>query len=183
MFDLIKQFYGSFMLSVLKVLHSVSICILRIKGAQIGRHTFILNNLLKQPGLDPANIKIGSKCVICDEVLLLSDDCYRRLLPPDSKDEATKKGIIINDNCFIGIGAIILNGVTVGPNSIVGAGAVVVSDVKPNSCVAGNTSRFVCSLESYAKASKRNVIKGYKSENKSKSEFLKSYFWPMLRKE
>lgn len=183
MFDRIKQLYGLFLVNILKSLHSARLNYLRMKGAEIGSDTWVLYNLRKQPGLDPANIKIGRKCVICDKTLLLSDDCYRRMLLPEGERNSINKGITIYDNCFIGIGAIILNGVTIGPNSIVGAGAVVTTDVKPNSCVAGNTSRYVCSLESYAQVSKRGVIDGYKRTSSNKREFLESYFWPREREE
>lgn len=183
MFNLIRQVYGLLLVRTLKVMHNVRLRFLRMKGAEIGHDTWILYNLLKQPGADPANIKIGNKCLICDKTLLLSDDCYKSLFPHGSESQAVKKGITINDNCFIGIGAIILNGVTIGPNSIVGAGAVVTTDVKPNSCVAGNTSRYVCSLDAYAQVSKRSVIDGYKCVKENKSEFLKNYFWPRVREE
>lgn len=53
------------------------------------------------------------------------------------------KGITIEDNAWIGIGAKILDGVTVGRNSIVGAGAVVSKDVAPWTVVLGNPARMV----------------------------------------
>jgi acetyltransferase-like isoleucine patch superfamily enzyme len=45
--------------------------------------------------------------------------------------------VVVEDDCDIGMGAIILPGVTVGKGSIVGAGAVVTKDVEPYSVVAG----------------------------------------------
>jgi len=53
------------------------------------------------------------------------------------------KGITVEDNAWIGIGAKILDGVTVGRNSIVGAGAVVSKDVPPYTVVLGNPARVV----------------------------------------
>jgi len=49
--------------------------------------------------------------------------------------------VIIEDNCDIGIGAIILPGVVIGKGSMVGAGAVVTKNVKPYSVVAGSPAR------------------------------------------
>lgn len=45
--------------------------------------------------------------------------------------------VVIEDNCDIGVGAIILPGVTIGRGAQVGAGAVVSGDVAPYSVVAG----------------------------------------------
>jgi acetyltransferase-like isoleucine patch superfamily enzyme len=53
------------------------------------------------------------------------------------------KGIIVEDNAWIGIDAKILDGVTIGRNSIVGAGAVVSKDVPPWTVVLGNPARVV----------------------------------------
>jgi acetyltransferase-like isoleucine patch superfamily enzyme len=49
----------------------------------------------------------------------------------------------IEDDAWIGIGAIVLKGVRVGRGARVGAGAVVTSDVPPGASVAGNPARPV----------------------------------------
>ncbi len=51
--------------------------------------------------------------------------------------------IHIEDNVWIGAGAIILAGVTIGRNSIVGAGSVVTKDVSAYCVVAGNPARVI----------------------------------------
>ena len=51
--------------------------------------------------------------------------------------EAVKAPIVIGDNVWIGMGAMILKGVTIGEGSIIAAGAVVTKDVAPNTIVAG----------------------------------------------
>jgi acetyltransferase-like isoleucine patch superfamily enzyme len=51
--------------------------------------------------------------------------------------------VTIEDDCDIGMGAIILPGVTVGRGSIVGAGAVVTKDVEPFAVVAGVPARKI----------------------------------------
>ena len=54
--------------------------------------------------------------------------------------------IIIQDNCYIGSGAIIKNGkpekkLIIGKNSVVGAGAVVTKNVPKNSIIVGNPAK------------------------------------------
>jgi carbonic anhydrase/acetyltransferase-like protein (isoleucine patch superfamily) len=54
-------------------------------------------------------------------------------------------GCTIEDECLIGMGAILLNGVQVGKGSVIGAGAVLVEDmvVPPGSLVVGVPGRAV----------------------------------------
>ncbi len=51
--------------------------------------------------------------------------------------------VLIEDDCDIGVGAIVLPGVTVGRGSQVGAGAVVTADVEPYSVVVGVPARLL----------------------------------------
>jgi acetyltransferase-like isoleucine patch superfamily enzyme len=60
----------------------------------------------------------------------------------------TTRGVVIEDECWIGAMAAILDGVTVGRRSVVAAGAVVTDDVPPYSLVAGVPARVVRDLRS-----------------------------------
>jgi acetyltransferase-like isoleucine patch superfamily enzyme len=53
----------------------------------------------------------------------------------------TSRPVVIEDDVWIGIGAIILKGVTIGLGARVGAGAVVTADVPPGARVEGNPAR------------------------------------------
>ena len=55
--------------------------------------------------------------------------------------------VIIEDNVWIGMNAVILKGVTIGENSIVAAGSVVSKSVPPNVVVAGNPAVIVKHLK------------------------------------
>jgi maltose O-acetyltransferase len=57
------------------------------------------------------------------------------------------KPIVVEDNVWIGGGAILLPGVTIGRNAVVGAGAVVPRSVPANTVVAGNPARVIRELE------------------------------------
>jgi maltose O-acetyltransferase len=57
------------------------------------------------------------------------------------------KPIVIEDNVWLGGGAILLPGVRIGRNAVVGAGAVVSRDVPANTVVAGNPARVTRELE------------------------------------
>jgi maltose O-acetyltransferase len=55
--------------------------------------------------------------------------------------------IVIEDNAWLGGGAILLPGVTVGRNAVVGAGAVVSRSVPANTVVVGNPARVIREIE------------------------------------
>ncbi len=57
------------------------------------------------------------------------------------------KPIVIEDNVWIGGGAILLPGVRIGWNAVVGAGAVVSRSVPANTVVAGNPARVIREIE------------------------------------
>ena len=140
------------------------------KGLKLGKNVAIIDDFF----FDPSHcylISIGDNCTICPNVKLIAHDAStKRILG------YTKIGKIeIRDNCFIGDSAIILPGVTIGPNSIVGAGSVVTEDVPPNTVVAGNPAKIICSLEEYV-----NKVEQMK---KGKKVFGKEYLIDNLNQE
>ena len=67
--------------------------------------------------------------------------------PARSCDQGiTAVGIRIENGCWIGAGAIILDGVTVGEGSCIGAGAVVTRSVPPHSLAVGAPARVIRNL-------------------------------------
>ena len=56
-------------------------------------------------------------------------------------------GVKIGNDCWIGAGAIILNGLTIGDGAVVGAGAVVTKDVEPYTIVVGNPARKIKDIQ------------------------------------
>jgi len=57
------------------------------------------------------------------------------------------KPILIEDNVWLGGGAILLPGVSIGQSAVVGAGAVVSQSVPANAVVAGNPARVIRQIE------------------------------------
>lgn len=95
--------------------------------------------------LDVAPITIGSDVQIGPNVQLLTPthplDPERRR----AKLEAAEP-IVIEDNVWLGGGAIVLPGVTIGENSVIGAGAVVTKEIPANVVAVGNPARVIRSL-------------------------------------
>jgi acetyltransferase-like isoleucine patch superfamily enzyme len=55
----------------------------------------------------------------------------------------TNKGIKIGNNCWIGSGAVFLDGVSVGDGCVIGANTLVNKSIPANSIVAGNPVRII----------------------------------------
>lgn len=118
----------------------------RKQGADVGSNNRILINNI---GDEPYLIKIGNHCTISTEVALVTHDGGTWVFTDEIAHLQKLGPIKILDNCFIGYRATILPNVTIGPNSIVGACSVVTKDVPPETVVAGNPAKAICSLSEY----------------------------------
>jgi len=99
-------------------------------------------------GTEPWLIHIGDHVCISNDVTFVNHELTWPF--QDQYDSLTGFGPIeIRDNCQVGVRATILPNVTIGPNAIVGACSVVTKDVPPNTVVAGNPARTICTLEEY----------------------------------
>ena len=89
-------------------------------------------------------VYIGKNCIFGPNVSIHSENHnFNRLDIPIRKQGCTRKGVKIGDNCWIGSGAIILDGVNIGANSIIAAGAVVNSDIDEYSIVGGVPAKLI----------------------------------------
>jgi acetyltransferase-like isoleucine patch superfamily enzyme len=55
----------------------------------------------------------------------------------------TRRGIVVEDDCWLGAGAIILDGVRIGQGAVVAAGSIVTRDVPAYAVVAGSPARVI----------------------------------------
>jgi acetyltransferase-like isoleucine patch superfamily enzyme len=76
---------------------------------------------------------------------------------PFTDQGITAEGIVIEDDCWLGAGAVITDGVRVGKGSVVAAGAVVTKDVPPHSVVAGVPARVIKTIEGQGSAHEKTI--------------------------
>lgn len=98
-------------------------------------------------------LKIGSYCSIAPNVRFLLGgehklDCIStypfKVKVFGEKLEALSKGnIILEDDVWIGEGAIICSGITIGQGAVVAAGSVVTKDVEPYAVIGGNPAKVI----------------------------------------
>jgi len=104
-------------------------------------------------------IQIGDYCMFSNNIMIQDHTSHPisprkrkeqlinlQRIPTDIYDTKIEK-VIIENNVWIGMDALILRGVTIGEGSIVAARAVVTKDVPPYSIVAGNPSKVVKVIE------------------------------------
>lgn len=142
-------------------------------GVTIGPESYVMHNAILHVynfrDLPDAGIHIGARsligegCVlrgqggihIGDDVylaplvqVLAVDHCYDNLHVPISQQPIMTRGIVIDDDVWIGGGAVILDGVHIGRHSVVAAGAVVTRDVPSYTVVGGVPARILKQLTS-----------------------------------
>ncbi len=90
-------------------------------------------------------IRIGPHCNIGSHVIMMDNDFHR--MEPERRDELPPSApIVLEENVWLGVRAIILRGVTVGAGSVVAAGSVVSRDVPPRTLVGGIPARAIRQL-------------------------------------
>jgi acetyltransferase-like isoleucine patch superfamily enzyme len=110
-------------------------------GIRIGTDSLIGEyNVIRGQG----GVTIGHRVYTSPMVQLLAvnhvfDDPDR----PFAEQGITATGITIEDDVWIGSGAIVTDGVTIGRGSVVAAGSVVTRDVEPRTLVAGAPARAI----------------------------------------
>jgi acetyltransferase-like isoleucine patch superfamily enzyme len=110
-------------------------------GIRIGRDSLIGEfNVLRGQG----GIKIGDRVYTSPFVQLAAvDHVFSDPNRPFVEQGITAQGIAVEDDVWIGAGAIITDGVHIGRGAVVAAGAVVTGDVPAHTVVAGVPARVV----------------------------------------
>jgi len=89
-------------------------------------------------------IDIGSNVLMSPRVTMSAETHnFDRRDRPIRAQGVTREAIVIEDDCWLASGSIILAGVRVGQGAVVAAGAVVTSDVPPYAVVAGAPARLI----------------------------------------
>jgi virginiamycin A acetyltransferase len=122
----------------------------------IGAYTYGEPRIVRWPG-DKATLKVGKYCSIAEGVIIVLGGEHKTdwvttypfwvaggefaELQNFPAHSGTKGDVIIGNDVWIGMNALILSGITIGDGAVIGAGSVVAKDVEPYTIVAGNPAR------------------------------------------
>jgi acetyltransferase-like isoleucine patch superfamily enzyme len=146
-------------------------------GIRIGKNTIVMHgsvlHVYNFRNLPHAGISIGQDCLIGEynmvrgqggvtignrvytspfTQILAVNHVYADPDRPFVEQGITAEGITIEDDVWIGAGAIITDGVRVGRGAVVAAGAVVTQDVAPHTVVGGVPAKLIRKIEGSAGA-------------------------------
>lgn len=89
-------------------------------------------------------ITIGDHVQLGPRVSIVAENhCFEDATRRIDEQGVWHQGVVIEDDCWIGAGAIILDGVTIGTGSVIGAGAVVTRSIPEYSVSAGCPARVI----------------------------------------
>ena len=102
------------------------------------------------------NVSIGRYCILSLNVFISSGNHYYDYLPywlikdqdgfmakDNSRLSSSSKPVVIEDDCWLGVNAVVMPGVIVGKGAVVGANSVVTRNVAPYSVVAGAPAKVI----------------------------------------
>lgn len=94
--------------------------------------------------LSGGDIKIGDNCLIASQSgIYASNHDFADPLRNIIDQKSSFKGIAIEDDCWLGSGVRVLDGVTIGRGCVIGAGAVVTKDIPPYSIAVGVPAKVI----------------------------------------
>lgn len=111
-------------------------------------------NILRGQG----GIRIGDRVYTAPNVQILAvNHVYDDPERPMIEQGITAEGIEVEDDVWIGAGAILTDGIRVGQGAVIAAGAVVTGDVPPHTVVGGVPARVLKRIEAGAPRPERTV--------------------------
>lgn len=101
-----------------------------------------------ESGINPyvsiyGKVKIGRWAMIAPHVMIAGGNHWSELndKPMIKSRKSVNKGIIIEDDVWIGANSVIVDGVRIGRGAIIGAGSIVTNDVNENEIVVGTPAK------------------------------------------
>lgn len=144
---------------------------LRKIGTKVGNNCFIFSD--KVETTEPYLVSIGNNVTISYNVSFNThDDSVEAYY---KKDTLIVGKITIGDNCFIGVGSILLPGVTLADNCIVGAGSVVTKSFEKGCVIAGVPAKRICSVDQLYMKNKDYIIDTTGKGFQERKEYILSH--------
>ena len=109
------------------------------EGLEVGDGTYIGPHCILGAG---GGIRIGRNVTFGAYVQVLAENHeFGEAGRPVNEQGVARKGIVIEDGCWLGNGVIVLDGVHIGRNAVVGAGSIVTQSLAEGAVAVGNPAR------------------------------------------
>ena len=118
----------------------------RYLGVKVGKDCRIY---ITNFGSEPFLITIGNRVTIAAGTLIVTHNGSTWLIRDEKGRRYHYQRVMIGNNVFIGMNAIILPGIKIGNNVIIGAGAVVTKSITDGMVVAGNPAKVIGEFKNY----------------------------------
>ena len=147
------------------------------RGFRVGDRCRLIDVSLKTFGSEPYLVRLGDHVTLTSGVRFLTHDGGVWVLRDRYPDLDVIGEIVVEDNVFIGVNALILPNVRIGRDSVVAAGSVVTRSVPPGSVVAGVPARVI-SFSGRLRASKSGIGPALSVSTRSAEEAVVSRSCP-----
>lgn len=134
-------------------------------------------------GSEPWLITLGDNVYITSGVQFVTHDGGTLILRKEVPDLEWTAPIVVGDDVYIGMRALIMPGVTIGNRCIIGAGSIVTRDVPPNTVVAGVPARALSTVDEYlARMRTKSLGLGHLGAIEKASELRRIYNVPVAER-
>ncbi len=115
--------------------------LLKLYGIKFkNRKTVFIGTSVLFDNLKNVTTSIGDNVFITSGVKIIN---HFPIITSEGVSEFSTGNVVIEDNVFIGMNALVIKPITIGKGAVIGAGAVVTKDVPPGTIVGGNPARIV----------------------------------------
>lgn len=118
----------------------------RFLGVRVGSDCRVFTSHF---GTEPWLIAIGDRVTVTAGVMFITHDGSLSLVRDAKGRRHHYAPILLGDDVFVGINAILLPGVTIGHRVVVAAGSVVTKSLPDNVVVAGNPARIIKTFDEF----------------------------------
>jgi acetyltransferase-like isoleucine patch superfamily enzyme len=98
------------------------------------------------------SLSIGRDCLLGPHVgIFTSNHVFSSIDSPINQQGLIGLGVVIEDDCWLGCGVQVMDGIRIGKGSVIGAGAVVTKSLPPYSIAVGAPARIIGKRDQHLK--------------------------------
>lgn len=152
----------------------------RFLGVKVGEGCRIYT---KSFGSEPWLVEIGDRVTVTAGVVFITHDGSGWLVRDEKGRRFRYARVVVGDDVFIGVNALLMPGVRIGDRVVIAAGSVVTKSVPAGSVVAGNPARLIMSYDDFEARIRREWASGADMKGRTFAERVASVLEPDFKPE